>query len=223
MTAVQLEKQLEVVPHLPKLLQRMHRLLDNEQAKRQEFRAWLTEDHKAEFINGRIIMHSPAADEHNEAVGLTHRISSFYVDVKKLGKVRMEKAMIALTRNDYEPDVAFWKTEKAATIKSEHNVYPAPDLIVEVLSKSSIKRDRVTKFEDYAAHGVTEYWIVDPNKKTVEQYFLPSEDSTIYALKKKATLDDTLESEVIEGFILPVRAIFDAAANAELLANLFET
>ena len=223
MYAHQWEEKLKTVPMLPKVLQQLHTFLDTENTRRNEFREWLNEDHKAEFINGSIIMHSPAADMHNESVGLLHRASSLYADVRKSGKVRMEKAMIALTRNDYEPDIAFWKKEKGDTIQREHNVYPAPDWVVEVLSKGSVKRDRVIKFADYAAHGVAEYWIVDPKKQTVEQYILTDEAATIYALKKKATIDETLESETLEGFKIPVRAIFDAEVNADFLIRLIQS
>ncbi len=222
MFAHEWEEKLKTVPMLPKVLQQLHQFLDNENTRRNEFREWLSEDHKAEFINGHIIMHSPAADMHNESVLSLASLAKFYATTRKLGKVRVEKAMIALTRNDYEPDIAFWKKEKADKILPEHNVYPAPDWIVEVLSKGSIKRDRVIKFADYAAHGISEYWIIDPKKQIVEQYILMDEEATIYALKKKATIEDTLESEVMEGFMLPVRAIFDAEVNAEFLANLFK-
>ncbi|GAB2598351.1 Uma2 family endonuclease [Spirosoma areae] len=39
---------------------------------------------------------------------------------------------------------------------------PAPDLVIEVLSKSTARRDRGVKFTDYAANGIAEYWIVNP-------------------------------------------------------------
>ncbi len=52
----------------------------------------------------------------------------------------------------------------------EQMKYPAPDFIAEILSPSTESVDRITKFEDYAAHGVAEYWLIDPAKKIVEQY-----------------------------------------------------
>ena len=53
--------------------------------------------------------------------------------------------------------------------------FPPPDLVVEVLSESTEKRDRGVKFEDFAAHGVGEYWMIDADKETLEQY-LPGAD-----------------------------------------------
>jgi Uma2 family endonuclease len=223
MSTAVLERKLTTLSSLPKILTKMQDFLQTETNERIKFRENMTENDKVEFINGKIVMHSPASDGHNEAVGLTLRTSSFYVDLHQLGKVRAEKALVEMLRNDYEPDVAFWSNAKAKDIESNQNVYPVPDFIVEVLSKGSIKRDRVTKFEDYAAHGVKEYWIVDTVKQTVEQYILPSEDSEIYALWRKLTVADDIESVVIEGFKIPVLAIFDAKTNLETLKKLMKT
>ena len=217
-----LEENLWNEPSLPLLLERIHHRLDDERLQRAEFRSWLTEDAKAEFINGSIVMHSPAADDHNEATGQLYRIASLFADFHKIGKVRVEKALIGMTRNDYEPDIAFWRKEIADRFEPGMNVYPIPDLIVEVLSpgKENIKRDTETKFSDYAAHRVSEYWIVDPKKKTVEQYLLSTETPDTYELYKKAILTDNIESKVMEGFSIPVSAIFEAEANSAAIQAL---
>lgn len=222
MSTIALEQKLASLSSLPKILTKMQDFLQTETQERIAFREKITEDDKAEFINGKIIMHSPASDGHNESVGLLQRSSSLYVDMHRLGKVRAEKALVEMTRNDYEPDIAFWSKAKADRIDTAQNVYPIPDFIVEVLSKGSIKRDRVIKFEDYAAHGVQEYWIVDPVKQIVEQYILPTEDHETYALLHKLTITDDIESVVIKGFKIPVRAIFDADANLETLQKIIK-
>lgn len=167
-------------------------------------------------------MHSPASDGHNESVINIATLGNVFANIKQLGKVRAEKALVVMTRNDYEPDIAFWSKAKSDSIETAQNVYPIPDFIAEVLSKGSIKRDRVIKFEDYAAHGVKEYWIVDPVKQIVEQYILPTEDHETYALLHKLTITDEIESVVIEGFKIPVRAIFDADANLETLQKIIK-
>jgi len=218
-----IEDNLLKIPSLPLLLGRMKIRLDDEKRQRAEFRSWLTEDLKAEFINGSIVMHSPAADDHNEAVLYLGGAANLFSTLHKLGKVRVEKALIGMTRNDYEPDVAFWRKEIADEIKPGMNVYPTPDLVVEVLSPGSenMKRDTEIKFVDYAAHRIPEYWIVDPKKKTVEQYLLSESSPDEYELYKKAVLTDSIESVTLTGFNIPVKAIFDADANAELLQRFF--
>lgn len=83
-------------------------------------------------------------------------------------------------------------------------------------SESTEARDRGVKFEDYAVHGVGEYWIIDTESETVEQY-LPGPDG--YELKVKAATG-TITSEVIAGLSLPVRAIFDKVENLAALRLL---
>ncbi len=124
--------------------------------------------------------------------------------------------MISLTRNDYEPDVCFFGNEKAKNFTAKQTQFPAPDFIVEVLSDSTAKNDRETKFQDYAAHGVGEYWIVDAEKQTVEQCFLQNEQ---YELLLKAK-DGAIESIVLPNFKIPIRAIFDETENLKSLSNL---
>lgn len=212
------------IPALPIVLDVLRNRLAAESKRRAEFRAWLTEDTKAEFINGAVVMHTPASEDHNEATGQLYRVASFYADLKQLGKVRVEKAMIGLTRNDYEPDVAFWRKEVSDTFEPGMSVYPRPDMVVEVLSpgRDNTLRDTKTKLEDYAAHGIPEYWIVDPKKKTVEQYLLSDSQDGLYELHKKVDVEDNIQSVVLTGFAIPVRAIFDAEANAEDLRSLLQ-
>lgn len=71
-----------------------------------------------------------------------------------------------------------------------------PDLVIEILSSNSAKRDRVIKLESYARFGVPEYWIVDPAHLTVEQYMLhrPGEPYALGCLFEK---DDPVRSQRI--------------------------
>ncbi len=133
-----------------------------------------------------------------------------FVRVHDLGIVRHEMAMTSFPRNDYEPDVMFFGTAKAALVDADTLRFPIPDLIVEVLSPSSEARDRGIKFQDYALHGVAEYWIVDADAETVEAHRL---DGTVYPSAERQS-GGTLTSEVIPGLELPVRAIFDESENA---------
>lgn len=206
-------------PQAPLILQQAQAILNDEHRKRQLFYEWLNEDKKAEFVNGEIIVHSPALDRHNSAMLLLARLLGIYVDDRQLGFVRAEKALIELTRNSYEPDVCFFGSEKAALITDDLLYYPAPDFIAEILSKSTEKNDREIKFADYAAHGVAEYWIIDPRRRTVEQHGI-DDDTAEYALLGSFGIKDTVSSHAIAGFAIPVRAIFDTVANMLALRSL---
>lgn len=220
-----IEQSLLDLPDFPVLLESLNSRFAIEKKRRNEFREWLTEDIKAEFINGTVVMHTPAADDHNEAVILLGGIANLYSTVRKIGKVRTEKALIGMRRNDYEPDIAFWRKEIADTFTPEMNVYPLPDLVIEVLSpgKENHRRDKETKHSDYVAHGIPEYWIIDPKKRTVEQYLLSETAPREYELFKKATAHDAVESVTMLGFNILVEAIFDAEANANAILLLLST
>ncbi|WP_027302933.1 Uma2 family endonuclease [Rudanella lutea] len=218
MASLQLDQLMEA-PNLPILIEEAQAALRAEAQKRQIFYNTITEDQKAEFINGEVIMHSPVKERHWTAVGNLYRLLSAYAIKHKLGRVASEKAMITLTRNDYEPDICFWKAEKADTFTSEQMQYPAPDFIVEVLSKGTAKRDRGVKFTDYAAHGVGEYWLVNPGKQTVEQYTLDPEMEE-YELAGTFAGADFIVSRQIRDFRIPVQAMFDERISLETLISL---
>jgi Uma2 family endonuclease len=199
-------------PALPHHVEALQAALRAERETRERFRDRLDPSVKAEFINGEIVMHSPARDAHNQVVRRLVTLLGAYNDANALGgKVAAEKALIGLTRNDYEPDVAFWGPEKAAEIGPDTKVYPAPDLAVEVLSASTARRDRGVKREDYGAHGVAEYWIVDADDETVVAHRL---EGGRYG---EETVGTALESEVAAGFAVPTRALFDDGAHLAAL------
>jgi Uma2 family endonuclease len=204
------------------IYQEMQTILNDEALRREEFREWLTEDVKAEFINGEIVLHSPVKRGHRLASGRLFKLLDTFAIIQKAGEVAAEKALIALTRNDYEPDICFWDNEKAASFDDNTMLHPAPDFVVEILSPSTKKHDRETKFEDYALHGVREYWIIDPDKQCIEQYALLTPKDTSYLPYGKFFPGQDIKSIVLPDFEIPVAAIFDEKANFEALKKLMK-
>lgn len=208
-------------PDLPLVLERVQAQLADEATRRHAFREWLDEDKKAEFINGEIILHSPVKRRH---LGVSNKLASLlivFTRLRKLGEVMIEKAVIGLTRNDYEPAIAFFTLERANTFTDDQMIFPAPDFVVEILSRATAKNDRGIKRVDYAAHGVYEYWIIDPEKQTIEQFIRVGND-TEFMPPSKFTMDNTIASAVIAGFEIPVAAIFDEAICAQVLQQIVD-
>lgn len=199
-------------PALPRHVEALQAALEAEREVRERFRDRLDPSVKAEFINGEIVMHSPARNVHNQVVGRLSSLLRAYNDANALGGVvAAEKALVGLTRNDYEPDVAFWGADKAAEIGPDTKIYPAPDLAVEVLSASTAGRDRGVKREDYQAHGVAEYWIVDADAEAVVAHRLEG------ARYREEAVGATLESAAVPGFAVPTHALFDDGAHLAAL------
>lgn len=213
-------EQLLDAPDLGLMVEKATQRLSDEATRRHEFREWLTPGVKAEFINGEVVLHSPVRRGHLNSSGNLYKLLDTYVIVKNLGETSFDKGLVALTRNDYEPDLCFWSREKSADFTDETMIHPAPDFVVEVLSKSTAKIDRTIKFRDYAAHGIPEYWIVDPRTKTIEQYWLQEIPPNEYVLVAKWAAHDRINARTVPGFSIPVAAVFDKTACAEALKNL---
>lgn len=212
-----LEKALQM-PDAYIFIDRLQAALELEKASRKHFYEIVEENRKMEFINGEIYYHSSVRLWHNEASGFLYQMLDAYVRRNKLGRVGIEKLLVSLTRNDYEPDVCFWGTNKANGFQPRQAQFPAPDFVAEVLSESTAANDRGIKYQDYESHGVSEYWIIDPEKQVIEQYVLAGEQ---YELHMKSG-DGVVRSVAVKGFAVPVRAVFDEAENSRVLAQLWQ-
>ncbi|MFI5378882.1 MAG: Uma2 family endonuclease [Tepidisphaerales bacterium] len=203
-------------PRMPQYLRQINDAAESEKLRREEFYENIGDDRKEEFINGETIVHSPVRLSHDNVSGAIYGLLRAHVKRHASGYVGHEKLLICLTRNDYEPDICFFCKDKAAAFTDDQMKFPAPDFVVEVLSPSTQQTDRTTKFDDYAVHTVSEYWIVDADAQTIEQYLLKGE---AYELALKVN-DGRLRSKAVPGFEIPVRAAFDDAANLQALSEI---
>jgi len=200
-------------PLLPIALERLKNQIADESARRQQFYSDMSPEQKIEFIDGQIILHSPARNRHLEVTLLAAKLLDTYVQIHQLGVVRVEKCLCVFPRNDYEPDVVFFGSVKAASLDEQTLKFPIPDMIVEVLSESTEQNDRGVKLEDYAANGVAEYWIIDAERSTLEQYLLGDE---AYYLQLKSS-SGNLTSQAIQGFQVEIESMFDPHRNLNAL------
>lgn len=207
------------LPDAPLLHQQIGIKLNEERIRREKFYNDIDESMKVEFINGEIIVHSPVMKRHNEANGLLYKILDTHVRINKLGFVGIEKIMVVFTRNDYEPDLVFFDNDKSEVFTPTQTLFPVPDFVVEVLSKGTKKHDRGIKYDDYETHKVQEYWIIDPDNEVVEQYILKED---IYELVYKSS-QGLIKSVVVKDFEIPIRAIFDADINFEVLQKMIQS
>lgn len=204
------------LPTLPEFAAELDARLASERERRRHFYEQLPDGAKWEFINGELVMHTPDMVRHMAVRGRLEALILAHAQLHSLGTVLGEKGLCAFPRNDFMPDVIFFGPEKASTLQPRQLRLPVPDFVCEVLSDSAERRDRGVKFRDYEAHGVAEYWLVDSDAETLEQFLLRD---GVYSLELKSG-SGQVRSPVITGFEISIRALFDPAENLTALRLL---
>ena len=122
---------------------------------------------REELIGGKVVAMAPASINHVFVAGNIYSIFGNYLRGKNCVPI-MDGAKVFLTEEDnFVPDMMV--VCDRSKIKSD-GVHGAPDLVVEVLSHSTMRNDKTHKKEVYAKCGVREYWLVNPIDKSVEVY-----------------------------------------------------
>ncbi len=157
-----------------------------------------------EVLDGELIM-SPAPNAHHQEITFNvAKLLDAFVRANKLGKVYVSPLDVVLSDELAEPDVIFVSVERKSIVGPQR-VTGAPDLVVEVLSLSTARRDLRYKWDLYARSGVREYWIVNPDAKTVEVLTLVR---NAYERHTLAEGDTPVTSKVLEGFSASVKDVF---------------
>jgi Uma2 family endonuclease len=159
-----------------------------------------------EIIKGVLYMANAPSYEHQYAVGeIARQMSNFVID-NNLGRVVSAPFEVHLAEDirPVQPDILFIQTSRLPT-PSAKNYEGPPDLIVEVLSNSTARQDRVTKFTAYEQTGVNEYWIVNPKTRSVEVFTLSRQE---YALVGEFVADNMIESKVLTGLQIRTSSLF---------------
>jgi Uma2 family endonuclease len=169
---------------------------------------WTEEDYFAlpetsrfiELSEGELIMPPHPTHTHQQIVGKLYRAIYDFVAERDLGTVQFGPLPVRLWPGKIrEPDILFVAREHSDRIGEQ--VYGPPDLVVEVLSPGTRRIDRLEKTAEYARAGVREYWIVDPDGRTVEVFILRD---GAYELLGKWGGGEEAHSEVLAGFRVAV-------------------
>lgn len=152
-----------------------------ERFTQHQFRAWVEarpprDDGRYELLRGRVVSSPPARPRHGRVEVTIASLVERHVSVRRLGLVFGASTGFELPSGDtLSPDVSFVSHDRLGQRGDtglDEFFSLAPELAVEILSPSSISRDRVEKRAIYAENGVAEYWVVDPQRRTVEVHRL---------------------------------------------------
>lgn len=167
---------------------------------------------------------APAANPtHGSIIGRLYAFFFSYLDAKNAGYVFVDDVDVYLKDGPlFKPDLIVVLEENSSIIDWNKGIYGAPDMLVEVLSRSTKKRDVTIKKDTYEANGVREYWIIDPWIKSVTvyllrdgKYFLDDEyilfddkDLELMTDAEKAEIKNEVPVSILEGLTVPLKFIF---------------
>ena len=163
------------------------------------------EDKRYELLDGELIMvASPSIQHQRTERKLSTRVDGF-VEQHDLGEMFFAPTDVILSDTDVvQPDLLFVSRERAHIIAHDA-IRGAPDLVVEILSPSTARRDLTFKRRLYAKHGVKEYWQVNIDERRVTVLSLGNGDYEVAAVYGSG---ETLTSSVLPGFALVIDEIF---------------
>jgi Uma2 family endonuclease len=131
-----------------------------------------------------------------------------FLDRNPIGEILPTPGVIFSDFSGVIPDLVFISGERRDEIASGDRIAGAPDLVIEIVSPGTEnqRRDRIAKRQLYGKYAVKEYWVVDPEKQTIEVYLLQGD-----VLRLTATLreKDQLTSSLLPGFSCTVETIFE--------------
>ena len=163
-----------------------------------------SETNRYELIGGELIMVPSPNIYHQRVSGKLEFLLRDFVEKNKLGEIFDAPCDVHLGDNVVQPDILFVSKEHSYVIVKEE-IKGAPDIVIEILSPTTAERDKTIKRTLYARYGVREYWIVDPEKKTVEVLTLKKEGYETFGIYK---MQDTLTSPLLSGLSINLTKVF---------------
>ncbi|MCP9446759.1 MAG: Uma2 family endonuclease [Nitrospira sp.] len=161
-----------------------------------------------EVIQGDHFLTPALNTKHQRVLGHVHVALYTYLRHHIIGQVSIAPYDVVLSDEDVvQPDLLFISTARLSIV-TDINVRGTPDLIVEILSEATRKKDEVTKRKLYERYGVQEYWLVDPELEMVKVLRL-SGNQYVRAAELSKEAHDVLTTPLLPGFSLPLAEIFD--------------
>ena len=169
------------------------------------------EDERIEIINGEAVMMAPPSRIHQKiSVELSRQLAN-YLEGKKCEVYHAPFAVRLFEQDGDTPDEVDTMVEPDIAVVCDknkldkHGCKGAPDMVVEILSPSTRRHDRLVKLNLYQRAGVREYWIVNPEDKTVQVLLL--EDGKLLPHEDYGR-DDVAKVNALDGCFIELGKVF---------------
>jgi Uma2 family endonuclease len=161
-----------------------------------------------ELIDGEHYVTPSPNLKHQKVSGSLHLLIGVWLEDHPIGQIFYAPFDVVFSRFDVvEPDLLYVSNARAAEVLTSANVKGAPDLVIEIGSPSTRKRDETIKRHLYERSGVSEYWVVDPELDLVRVYRREAEGFSC-AIERSVDAGDILTTPFLPGLALPLARIF---------------
>ena len=163
----------------------------------------------AQLIQGNIVMAPSPFRSHQRVIQRIYQAIQNHLDRNPCGEAYLAPFDVHFGENDVLcPDLSFFSNERCALL-SERGAEGAPDLVIEVLSPATARRDRKEKREIYTHYGVRELWLVHPELETIEVFDLIKQPDQPVAVLENGT-HAVIATDILPGLQAPLADIFRA-------------
>jgi Uma2 family endonuclease len=161
-----------------------------------------------ELIDGEHYVTPSPNTKHQVVVGNLHLLIGNWLRANRIGRVMLSPFDVVFTKFDVvEPDLLYLSNERAAQVLTAANVQGVPELVIEIGSPTTRKRDETLKRRLYERAGVSEYWVVDPELDVVRIY-RTGEAGFEKPVELSREAGDVLSTSLLPGLDLPLDLIF---------------
>jgi Uma2 family endonuclease len=161
-----------------------------------------------ELIDGEHYVTPSPNTKHQQISGNLHLLIRAWLEEHPVGQIFYAPYDIVFTQFDVvEPDLVYLSNERAAQVITAQHARGVPELVIEIGSPSTRKRDETIKRRLYERAGVSEYWVVDPEIDIIRVY---RRGDAGFGRPAELSRDagDVLTTSLLAGLELPLVRIF---------------
>jgi Uma2 family endonuclease len=174
----------------------------------EDFLLFPDDGQRHELIDGEHYVTPSPNTKHQRVSGNLHLLIGSWLEIHQVGRVFYAPYDVVFSNFDVvEPDLLYLSIERMAEVVTPQHVRGAPEIVIEIVSPGTRKRDETIKKRLYERSGVSEYWVIDPELDVVRVY-RRGEEGFGRAIELSSEADDSLTTPLLRGLEMPLRRIF---------------
>jgi len=163
-----------------------------------------------ELIDGEHYVTPSPNTKHQQVSGRLYLLIGTWLETNPTGQLFYAPYDVVISRFDIvEPDLLYFSNDRAATAITVLHATSAPDLVVEIGSPGTRKRDETIKRRLYERSGVLEYWVVDPEIDLIRVY-RRTNDTFDRPIELSREAGEVLSTALLPGLPIPLAKVFIA-------------